>query len=195
MVGLSLGSCDTLDVAHLKKLKRLAERIEPCLISEHLSWSSLDRRFFNGLLPLPYSEETLRHVAERVGQMQDALGRRVLIKNVTAYVTFYDSTIPEWEFLNTLARTTGCGLLLDVNNVYVNSVNHGFDARQFITHIDARSVEEIHLAGFDRAGDILVDTLGARVCEAVWELYGFTVDHHVGARQYRRARPQCSGRY
>ena len=175
-VGLSLGSCDPLDAAHLKKLKRLADRIEPCLISEHLSWSSIDGRFFNELLPLPYSEEALRHVAERVGQMQDALGRRVLIENVTAYVTFHDSTIPEWEFLNTLARTTGCGLLLDVNNVYVNSVNHGLDARQFITHIDAGSVEEIHLAGFDRAGEILVDTHGARVCEAVWELYGFTVD-------------------
>ena len=140
-----------------------------------------DGRFFNELLPLPYSEEALRHVIERVQQMQDVLGRRVLIENVTAYVTFRDSIIPEWEFLNTLARTTGCGLLLDVNNVYVNSVNHGFDANQFIERIDARSVEEFHLAGYDLAGDVLVDTHGARVHEAVWGLYEFTLDR-IGPR-------------
>lgn len=180
-VGLSLGSSDPLDAAHLSKLKRLAGRVDPCLVSEHLSWSSIDGRFFNELLPLPYSEEALRHVIERVQQMQDVLGRRVLIENVTAYVTFRDSIIPEWEFLNTLARTTGCGLLLDVNNVYVNSVNHGFDANQFIERIDARSVEEFHLAGYDLAGDVLVDTHGARVHEAVWGLYEFTLDR-IGPR-------------
>jgi uncharacterized protein (UPF0276 family) len=175
-VGLSLGSCDPLDRTHLAKLKRLVERIEPGFVSEHLSWSSVDGRFYNELLPLPYSEEALRHFVERVAQMQDTLGRQVLIENITAYVTFRDSNIPEPEFLNALAHATGCGLLLDINNVYVNSVNHGFDPRDFLLHIDPHSVQEIHLAGFDRAGDTLVDTHGAPVCEAVWRLYAFALD-------------------
>lgn len=180
-VGLSLGSSDPLDTTHLNKLKRLVERVEPCLVSEHLSWSSIDGRFYNELLPLPYSEEALRHMIERVGQMQDTLRRRVLIENITAYVTFNDSSIPEQEFLNMLARATGCGLLLDVNNVYVNSVNHGFDARRFIAGIEAARVEEIHLAGFGHAGEMLADTHGARVCDAVWDLYEFTLDR-IGPR-------------
>jgi hypothetical protein len=180
-VGLSLGSSDPLDAVHLAKLKRLVERVEPCFVSEHLSWSSIDGRFYNELLPLPYSEEALRHMIGRVGRMQDALGRRVLIENITTYVTFHDSSIHEGEFLNTLARASGCGLLLDVNNVYVNSVNHGFDPRQFIAGIDAACVEEIHLAGFSRAGGMLVDTHGARVCDAVWKLYEFTLGR-IGPR-------------
>lgn len=180
-VGLSLGSCDPLNTEHLKKLKRLVERIEPGLVSEHLSWSSIDGRFMNELLPLPYSAEALRHVCNRVEQMQEALGRKVLIENVTAYVTFNDSTIPEWEFLNTLAKNTGCGLLLDVNNIYVNSVNHGFDPRQFLSRINPLFVEEIHLAGFDCAGDVLVDTHGARVSDAVWDLYAYIMDR-IGPR-------------
>ncbi len=174
-VGLSLGSCDPLNPAHLQKLKRLADRIDPFMISEHLSWSSVDGRFLNELLPLPYTEEALQHLSGRITQMQDALGRRIWIENPTAYVTFIESTIPEWEFLNSLAHKTGCGLLLDVNNIYVNSVNHGFDAQQFVQKIDARYVEEIHLAGFEHSGEILVDTHSARVSEAVWELYEHTL--------------------
>ena len=174
-VGLSLGSCDPLDTNHLHKLKRLVERIDPCLVSEHLCWSSIDGRFFNELLPLPYSKESLQHLIERVTQMQDALGRQVLIENITAYVRFNDSTLDECAFLNELARASGCGLLLDVNNVYVNSVNHGFDARSFLDRIDAGHVQEIHLAGFDQAGEILVDTHSAPVCDAVWELYAQTI--------------------
>lgn len=180
-VGLSLGSTDALSETHLAKLKRLADRIDPCLISEHLSWSSVDGRYFNELLPLPYSEEALRHVARRVQQMQDALGRRVLVENITAYVTFHDSLIPEWEFLNALCQISGCGLLLDINNVYVNSVNHGFDPWIFLTGIQAAQVEEIHLAGFDRAEHALVDTHGARVSNEVWSLYAATLAR-IGAR-------------
>lgn len=180
-VGLSLGSTDALNDTHLAKLKRLVNRIEPCLISEHLSWSSVDNQFFNELLPLPYSEEALHHVARRVQQMQDALGRRVLIENITAYVTFQDSVIPEWEFLNTLCQISGCGLLLDINNVYVNSVNHGFDPRQFLASVHAAHIEEIHLAGFDRAEHALIDTHGARVSNEVWALYEYTL-HRIGAR-------------
>lgn len=180
-VGLSLGSTDDLSKTHLAKLKRLADRIEPCFVSEHLSWSSIDGRFFNELLPLPYSEEALRHVVSRVQQMQDFIGRRVLIENITAYVTFHDSLIPEWEFLNELCRSSGCGLLLDINNVYVNSVNHGFDPWQFLSRIHAAAVEEIHLAGFDRAEHALIDTHGARVSDEVWALYEATLNH-IGAR-------------
>ena len=180
-VGLSLGSTDALSEAHLAKLKRLADRIEPCFVSEHLSWSSVDGRFFNELLPLPYSEEALQHVARRVQQMQDALGRRVLIENITAYITFHESLIPEWEFLNALCQVSGCGLLLDINNVYVNSVNHGFDPRQFLASVHAAHIEEIHLAGFDRAEHALIDTHGARVSNEVWALYEYTL-HRIGAR-------------
>lgn len=180
-VGLSLGSTDALSEAHLAKLKRLADRIEPCFVSEHLSWSSVDGRFFNELLPLPYSEEALQHVARRVQQMQDALGRRVLIENITAYITFHESLIPEWEFLNALCQVSGCGLLLDINNVYVNSVNHGFDPRQFLASVHAAHIEEIHLAGFDRAEHALIDTHGARVSNDVWALYEYTL-HRIGAR-------------
>lgn len=174
-VGMSLGACDPLEQTHLAKLKRLVDRVAPCLVSEHLSWSSVDGRFFNELLPLPYSEEALDHVAARVTQVQEFLGRQILVENVTAYVTFAESVIPEWEFLNTLARRTGCGLLLDINNIYVNCVNHGGDARHFIRGVDARHVAEYHLAGFDRAGAMLVDTHGTRVAPAVWELYDFAV--------------------
>ncbi len=180
-VGLSLGSTDALSQSHLAKLKRLVDRIDPCFVSEHLAWSSVDGRFFNELLPLPYSEEALRHVACRVQQMQETLGRRVLLENITAYVTFHDSLIPEWEFLNELCRISGCGLLLDINNVYVNSVNHGFDPWQFLSRIHAAEVEEIHLAGFDRAEHALIDTHGARVSSEVWSLYEATLSH-IGAR-------------
>jgi hypothetical protein len=174
-VGLSLGSTDPLNTAHLGKLKRLADRIDPCFVSEHLSWSSIGGRFFNELLPLPYSEEALRHVARRVSQMQDALGRRVLVENITAYVAFRDSLIPEWEFLNALCQRTGCGLLLDINNVYVNSVNHDFDPWPFLNGIQPMIVEEIHLAGYSEAECALIDTHGARVSDAVWALYEATL--------------------
>lgn len=180
-VGLSLGSSDPLSITHLRKLKRLIARVEPGLVSEHLAWSSLAGQFFNELLPLPYSEEALHHVAQRVMQAQEYLGRQLLIENVTAYVTFQDSVMPEWVFINELARMTGCGILLDVNNVYVNSVNHQCDAQQFLTQIEGEYVQEIHLAGFEQRGDILVDTHGARVCDAVWGLYAYTVEQ-IGPR-------------
>ena len=180
-VGLSLGSCDPLDMTHLHKLKRLVECIEPGFVSEHLSWSSIDGRFYNELLPLPYSEAVLRHVSARVEQTQELLGRKILIENVTAYVTFNDSSMPEWEFLNTLAKRTGCGLLLDINNVYVNSMNYDFNAQQFLEKINPGYVDEVHLAGFDVAGDILIDTHGARVNDSVWNLYARTMQR-IGPR-------------
>ena len=170
-MGLSLGSADPLDERHLAKLDRLVRRCEPLLVSEHLSWSSIGALHANDLLPLPYTEEALDHVVERIERVQERLGRAILVENVSSYVAFAHSTIPEWEFVSAAARRSGCGLLLDVNNIWVNSVNHGFDARRYIAAIDARAVGEIHLAGFERAGELLVDTHGARVSAEVWALY------------------------
>lgn len=180
-VGLSLGSADPLDERHLAKLESLARRFEPLLVSEHLCWSSIGGRHANNLLPLPYTEESLDHVVRRVDAVQERLGRRILVENVSSYLQFAGSTIPEWEFVAEVARRAGCGVLLDVNNIWVSSVNHGFDARRYLAAIDPGSVGEIHLAGFERCGDMLVDTHGARVSEEVWALYA-TAIAHMGAR-------------
>jgi len=170
-VGMSLGSADPLDREHLAKLVRLARRTEPALISEHLCWSGVGRRHLNDLLPLPYTEEALAHVAARVAEIQDTLGRELLVENVSSYVGFAEATIPEWEFVAAVARRTGCMLLLDVNNIHVNAVNFGFDPDVYLAAIPGDAVAEIHLAGFDATGPCLIDTHGARVAPAVWALY------------------------
>ena len=170
-VGLSLGSTDALSQTHLAKLKRLAQRIDPFLISEHLCWGHAGGRHLNDLLPLPYTEEALAHMVSRIAEVQDVLGRRILIENVSSYLEFADSTIPEGEFVAEVSRRAGCGILLDVNNIYVNSVNHGFDAQDYLKSIPAEAVGEIHLAGFDMAGECLIDTHGNRVAAPVWDLY------------------------
>jgi len=174
-VGLSIGSTDPLSRTHLADVARLVRDFEPLLVSEHLSWSSVGGRFTNDLLPLPYTEEALRHMVDRVRQVQDFLGRQILIENVSSYLQFTCSTISEWEFLGALAHESGCGLLLDVNNVYVSAMNHGFDAHTYLTHIPRRAIQEMHLAGHSkrRIGDrdVLVDTHDGPVCDAVWELY------------------------
>ncbi|MEP7157523.1 MAG: DUF692 domain-containing protein [Betaproteobacteria bacterium] len=170
-VGMSLGSADPLDAAHVKKLKRLVDAIDPILVSEHLCWVGVNGRFLNDLLPLPYTEESLEHVVQRVGELQDALKRRILVENVSSYLEFVDSTIPEWEFVREVANRAGCGILLDVNNIYVNSRNHGFDAKQYLDAIQPGTVGEIHLAGFQDTGEVLIDTHGSAVCDDVWVLY------------------------
>lgn len=177
-VGLSLGSADPLNVEHLAKLKALIARCEPGLVSEHLSWSSVAGRYLNDLLPLPYTEEALRHISRRIAQTQDYLGRRILIENLSSYLRFAHSPIPEWEFLAAAAENTGCGILLDVNNVYVSAVNHGFDPYLYIRAIPSAAIHELHLAGFHDAGDCLIDTHGAPVSEQVWKLYRYTLQHH-----------------
>ncbi|HET7096680.1 MAG TPA: DUF692 domain-containing protein [Casimicrobiaceae bacterium] len=174
-VGMSLGSVDPLDRAHLAKLKRLADRVEPAFVSEHLCWSGVGGRHFNDLLPLPYTEEALTHVATRVGEVQDALGREILVENVSTYLAFAEATIPEWEFVAELARRSGCRLLLDVNNIYVNATNHGFDADRYVAAIPADKVGEIHLAGFEASGPYLIDTHGAPVAPDVWALFERTI--------------------
>jgi hypothetical protein len=170
-VGLSPGRADTLDERHLRLLARLVERIEPALVSEHLCWGAVPGGHLNDLLPLPYTEEALEVVCAHIGQAQDFLRRRLLIENVSSYLTYRHSTIPEWDFVAEVARRTGCGVLLDVNNIYVSACNHGFCARRYLDGIAPGTVGEIHLAGFERAGELLIDTHGARVVPEVWALY------------------------
>lgn len=174
-VGLSLGSTDPLSVEHLERLARLIGRIEPAAVSEHLSWSSVGGRFFNDLLPLPCSEEALRVVCGHIEQAQDHLGRQLLVENVSSYLEFAEADMPEWEFVAEVARRTGCALLLDVNNVYVSSVNHGFDAGRYLHGIPVAHVGEVHLAGHESNGRCLIDTHGTRVSGPVWNLYGEAV--------------------
>jgi uncharacterized protein (UPF0276 family) len=174
-VGLSLGSTDPLDLDHLAKLKRLADRVAPAAISEHLCWSGINGRHFNDLLPLPFTEEALDHVCARVAAVQEFLGRELLVENVSSYFAFPEATIPEYTFVAEVAARTGCRLLLDVNNVHVNAVNHGFDADAYIAALPAAAVAEYHLAGFEATEAGLVDTHGAPVADDVWRLYGRTV--------------------
>ena len=181
-VGLSLGSTDPLDRVHLAKLKALIDRIEPGLVSDHLSWSSVNGCYLNDLLPLPYTEEALRHFCGRVGEVQDYLGREILIENPSTYLEYCESTIPECEFLREVAAVAGCKILLDVNNIYVSAINHGFEARAYLDSIPARFVEEIHLAGFTcndtEAGAVLVDTHSKPVADPVWILYARALERY-----------------
>ena len=174
-VGLSLGSTDPLNTTHLKQLKALIQRFEPALVSEHLSWGSIDGRYLNDLLPLPYTQEALDHIVARIGQVQDYLGRQILLENPSSYLEFQASTIPEWEFINEMAKRSGCGLLLDVNNIYVSACNHGFDAFNYLQAIPLGPVQEMHLAGFTvnrfEDGQILIDSHNQLICEEVWSLY------------------------
>ena len=170
-VGLSLGSADALDPEHLRRLKALVRRIEPGLVSEHLCWSSIGGRHVNDLLPLPYTEEALAVVCAHVREAQDFLGRQILVENVSSYLQFSHSTLDEWDFVAEVAARSGCAILLDVNNIYVSACNHGFDARRYLRAVPPRAVREIHLAGFDRADGLLIDTHGHRVAAPVWELY------------------------
>jgi uncharacterized protein (UPF0276 family) len=178
-VGLSLGTTDPLDRAHLGQLAAAIARYQPALVSEHLCWGIAGGRHTNDLLPMPCTLEALRHVAIRVVEAQDALGVPLLIENVSTYLQFRDADMTEWEFLAALARESGCRLLLDVNNVYVSARNHGFDALEYLRALPRGSVGEIHLAGHStrRVGDreLLIDTHDARVCEEVWSLYSAAI--------------------
>ncbi|MEO7742900.1 MAG: DUF692 domain-containing protein [Usitatibacter sp.] len=174
-VGLSLGSVDPLDEAHLARLAELVGRIDPFLVSEHLCWSSFGGRHSNDLLPLPYTEEALDHVVARIGAVQDRLKRTLLVENISTYVQHSRAAMTEWEFLGEAARRSGCRVLLDVNNVWVNAVNHGFDPCRYIDAVDPAHVAQFHLAGFEATPAGLIDTHGAPVSEEVWQLYEHTL--------------------
>lgn len=170
-VALSIGGADPLDRVYLRRLRGLVDRIAPAIVSDHLCWTGVDGRPLHDLLPLPYTEEVLRHAAARVGQVQDALGRRIALENPSTYVAFRHSTMPEWEFLAALAATADCGILLDVNNIHVSARNLGFDAHAYLAAIPAERVAYVHLAGFSDLGRFLFDTHDAPVHEDVWALY------------------------
>lgn len=175
-VGLSIGGTGPLDRAHLMRLKRLVELYEPALFSEHLAWSTHDGVFLNDLLPLPYNDISLAHVCAHVNEVQDTIGMRMLLENPSTYVAFGANTISEVEFLRAVAQRTGCGLLLDVNNVHVSAVNHGFDAAAYIDAFPIQHVGQFHLAGFaedrDSSGTrLLIDDHGRPVADTVWDLY------------------------
>lgn len=170
-VSLSIGSIDPLNREYLKGLKALAEFVRPVWVSDHLCWTGVAGVNTHDLLPMPLNEESLRHVAARVREVQDFLERPLVLENPSTYLEFKDSTVPEWEFLSELVRETGCGLLLDVNNVYVSGHNHGFDPEHYLKQIPHESVVQIHLAGPTECGPYLVDTHDQPVPARVWELY------------------------
>jgi len=170
-VALSIGSSDPLDATYLARLKVLVERIEPALVTDHLCWTGIDGRSLYDLLPVPYTAEALTHVADRVRRVQDFLGRRILLENASTYIAYRCSQMAEWEFLAELARRADCGILLDLNNVYVTCTNHGLDAEAYIDSMPRDRVGQFHLAGFTDMGGWLFDTHSGPACDAVWKLY------------------------
>jgi hypothetical protein len=179
-VGLSIGAARPLDKAHLGRLKALNQRYQPGLFSEHLAWSSHDTVFYNDLLPLPYNEDTVARVADHVDEVQNAVGRRMLLENPSAYIAFVESTMSEIDFLKEVVRRTGCGLLLDVNNVHVSATNQRFDPIDYIDAFPVEHVGEIHLAGYEPERDddgslLLIDAHNRPIDAAVWALYEYTI--------------------
>jgi uncharacterized protein (UPF0276 family) len=170
-VSLSIGSSDPLDKDYLRALKSLADRVSPHWISDHLCWTGVSGTNTHDLLPLPYTEEALAQVVTRVEAIQDYLGRRILLENVSSYVSYKASELTEWEFLAEIARRADCLILLDVNNIYVSAYNHGFDAEVYLDAIPSERVQQIHLAGHSNCGDHIIDTHDADVIDPVWELY------------------------
>jgi hypothetical protein len=180
-VGLSIGGDQPLDQAHLARLRRLVERYEPESFSEHLAWSTHDTVFLNDLLPVPYDAPTLRRVCEHIDEVQDALGRQMLLENPSTYIAFERTAMSETDFLREVVRRTGCGLLLDVNNVFVSATNHAYDAEAYLRAFPAEHVGEIHLAGFaedqdDDGNALLIDAHGTPVADIVWTLFEHTLE-------------------
>jgi uncharacterized protein len=174
-VSLSIGSTTPFDQDYLKDLKKLADRIEPAWISDHLCWTGVHGQNVHDLLPLPYTEETINHVVERVKVVQDYLGRQILLENVSSYASYVDSSMSEWVFIAEIAERADCLLLLDVNNIYVSSFNHSFEAKNFIDGVPAKRVQQIHLAGHHNHGDYIIDTHDAPVIDPVWDLYHYAI--------------------
>lgn len=174
-VSLSIGSTDVLDSSYLRQLRALIDRIEPAWVSDHLCWTGTSSLNLHDLLPLPYTEAALRHLVPRLAQVQEVLGRPLLLENVSSYVSYRADEMSEWEFIRELVGRTGCECLLDVNNVYVSSVNHGFDPHAFIDAMPVAAVRQIHLAGHEKHGAFLVDTHDQPICQEVWDLYAYTV--------------------
>lgn len=176
-VGLSLGSTDPINTDYLEKLRRLMQRISPVYVSDHLCWISVNGHYLHELLPLPYTEDVIRHVSERIKGVQDSLGRQILIENVSSYLSYQQSDMPEWDFLNSVAARADCGILLDINNIYVSARNHHFAPESYLLAIDTQRVKQFHLAGFDDRGHYLLDSHGGQVASSVWTLYRQALQH------------------
>jgi uncharacterized protein (UPF0276 family) len=174
-VSLSIGSVDPLNLEYLKKLKQLIARAEPQWISDHLCWTTVDHTNSHDLLPLPYNENCIQHVVDRLTQVQDYLGQRILLENLSSYVTFNNSEMPEWEFLNEIARRADCHILLDINNIFVSAHNHLFNPADYIDAIDIDRVMQFHLAGHSYHDEMIVDTHDHDVCDPVWDLYASAI--------------------
>ncbi|MEZ5476008.1 MAG: DUF692 domain-containing protein [Thiolinea sp.] len=170
-VGMSLGSVDPLNTAYFSRLKPLLARLNPAWISDHLCWTAVHGMATHDLIPLPYTDETVQHVAGRIRQVQDRLERRLVLENVSSYLQYQQSVMTEWEFLTAVSAEADCDILLDVNNIYVSAFNHAFAAQDYLRGVPAERVRQIHLAGHDDRGTHLLDTHGAAVADAVWELY------------------------
>jgi hypothetical protein len=170
-VSLSIGSTDPIDREYLVGVRELARRVEPAWISDHLCWTGVEGRNVHDLLPLPYTEEALGCVVARVGEVQDLLGRQILLENVSSYLTYRSSEMTEWEFLSEVARRADCAILLDINNIHVSAVNHGFDASRYLHAVPRERVRQFHLAGHSDMGDHLIDTHDHPIAPPVWQLY------------------------
>lgn len=176
-VSLSIGSTDPLNMDYLKKVKDLMQAIEPAWVSDHLCWTGVNGINLHDLMPLPYTEETINHVVGRLNQVQDFLGRRLLIENVSSYITYMDSVMSEWEFLSAVAEKADCLILLDINNIYVSSYNHKFNPHDYLYAVPKNRVQQFHLAGHLNKGDYIIDTHDASIIENVWDLYQDAVKH------------------
>ncbi|KAA3620537.1 MAG: DUF692 domain-containing protein [Proteobacteria bacterium] len=170
-VSMSVGSTDPIDLDYVANVKRLADDLDVPWFSDHLCWTGVNRRNLHDLMPLPYNDDTARHVASRVAEIQERVGRRMLIENLSSYVTYKDSVMEEWDFLDAVASEAGCGILLDINNIYVSAFNHEFDPSDYLDAMDPERIYQFHLAGHLDAGDYIVDTHDHPIIDPVWSLY------------------------
>jgi len=177
-VSMSIGSTDPLNLNYLDKLKTLIDRVEPAWVSDHLCWTTVDHINSHDLLPLPYNEAAIQHIVERIQTVQDYIGREILIENLSSYVTYHNSDMTEWQFVNEIARRSGCFLLVDINNIFVSANNHHFEPRDYIDGIDSDRVMQFHLAGHSYHGDMIIDTHDHPVCDSVWDLYQYALQRY-----------------
>ncbi len=175
-VSLSIGSADPINMNYLKKIKNLMQIIEPAWVSDHICWTGVDQENLHDLLPLPYTEEVIEFLVSKISRVQDFLGRRMLFENVSSYFSFKESEMPEWEFISDISKRAGCGILLDINNIYVSSVNHGYNPFIYLNSIPRASVEQFHLAGHSNMGKYLIDTHDHPISQPVWDLYEKAVE-------------------
>ena len=176
-VSMSIGSTEALNFDYLKQLKTLIKRVEPAWFSDHLCWTGVDGVNLHDLMPLPYTEEAVQHVADRISQVQDYIGRQMLIENVSSYISYNDSQMSEWEFLNAVVERADCLILLDINNIYVSSYNHNFDPYTYLTAIPSERVYQFHLAGHTHEDNLIIDTHDHPIADPVFELYAAALKH------------------